>query len=785
MVRHGGGAVWRRLPVGGSSFRGVSPIEGKLSAMKFRRAMSAIRRASAVVRGVTVFSLPMAEHNQPKTMLEGAVERIVFCNEENGWTVLRLDVADMNDLVTVVGNMAGVQPGESVRLAGEWVTDKKFGEQFRAHSYSTVQPATLRGIEKYLGSGLVRGIGKALAKRIVEKFGLSTLDVIDNASRKLLQVDGIGPTRLQRIRQAWNEQRAIRDVMVFLQSHGVSATFAVRIYKAYGQRAIAVVQENPYQLAIDIFGIGFKSADKIAQNLGIDKNSPYRAEAGLLHTLSELADDGHAFCPRDMLLDHAQKLLDIDEPIVAEAIEQLAHKALIVIENLAESAADAVFLKAMHVAETGIAEQMRELQAEGPPALADVEAGIIEFENSSGMALSDEQRDAIRRAVSEPVTIITGGPGVGKTTVIRGIVHLLEAANKRLVLCAPTGRAAMRMMEATGREASTIHRLLEFDPRAQRFKRNPETPLEADAVILDEVSMVDQVLMYHTLRALPSGCRLILVGDVDQLPSVGPGSVLRDFIAADTVAIIRLTRVFRQAAQSRIVANAHAINGGQMPSFNTRDDLAGDCFFIERDEPESLVSLIAELVAHRLPTHFSLDPAADIQVLTPMRRTMLGATNLNLELQKALNPNGPEIAYGSRVFRVGDKVMQLRNNYDLGVYNGDLGRLAAIDTDDRTAVVQFYERDVVYEFSELDELALAYACSIHKSQGSEFPAVVVPIHTQHFLMLQRNLLYTAITRAKRLVVIVGSKRALGIAVRNHRTDERHTRLADRLRIFPR
>jgi exodeoxyribonuclease V alpha subunit len=719
------------------------------------------------------------------TTLEGILERVTYVNEENAWSVVRLAVPGKKDLVSVVGNLLGVQPGENLRLRGSWTQDRKYGEQFKAGGYVTVKPATLVGIEKYLGSGLVRGIGKVMAKRLVDLFGLSTLEVIEQEPERLREVDGIGPVRSGRIAKAWVEQKQIKDVMVFLQSHGVSTTFAIKIYKHYQDRSIAIVKENPYRLAIDIFGIGFKTADKIAGQLGISPSSPERAQAGVLHVLGELSNEGHVFFPRKKLLESASALLEIAPTIIETAIGVLAEAGQVVVEPILEGGGDAqddqaVYLASLYRAESGSADLGRTLLRAPPcPITIDVEKAITWFEERQKISLAPEQREAISRAVTSKVLVITGGPGTGKTTLVNGIIQILEKKGRRILLAAPTGRAAKRMTETTGREAKTIHRLLEFDPKTMGFLRDRDRPLEADLVIVDESSMIDTVLAYNLLKAVPPPCQLVLVGDVDQLPSVGPGSVLQDVIRSEAVDVVRLQHIFRQAEASLIVVNAHRVNHGEMPRLPP-PGASADFFFVEKNEPEEVLETVKLVVQERIPGKFGFDPVSDVQVLTPMHRGLLGAASLNAELQALLNPQGASVVHGSRLFRTGDKVMQIRNNYDLDVFNGDIGRIGAIDEEDRTVSVEFDGRSVTYERADLDELVLAYACSIHKSQGSEYPCVVLPIHTQHYVMLQRNLLYTGITRARKLVVLVGTKRALAIAVKNDEMEMRFTQLAARL-----
>jgi len=715
--------------------------------------------------------------------LEGSVARITYVSEETQYVVARLDVPGKPDPVTIVGTVLSLTPGETLRVHGRWSHHPKYGEQFKVDRYESVAPATIAGIQKYLGSGMIKGIGPVFAKRLVEAFGGDTLKVIEAAPGRLAEVEGIGPIRRQRITTAWAEQREIREVMLFLQGHGVSPAYAVKIFKTYGQAAIATVRENPYRLARDIRGIGFKTADKIAREVGIPADSPLRAAAGILHTLTELTDEGHVYVPEAELLRAAEAMLEIPAALLPDALAALGADEAVVVEPLADGRA--VYLKSLHVSETQLAKRLADfLRApRGVPPI-DMSQALPWVEKKTGLALTEEQRQAVRLAFREKLLVITGGPGTGKTTILQAVIRLLEARKLRMHLASPTGRAAKRLAEVTGHDAGTLHRLLEWNPREGGFQRNARNPLETDFVVVDEVSMIDVLLAHHLVQAIPLTATLLLVGDADQLPSVGPGTVLKDLLAVPGIPAVRLTTIFRQAAQSRIVANAHRVNRGEFPDLSVAAaDRTQDFFFIAEEDPPTLQGLIVDLAQRRLPGKYGLDPIADVQVLTPMHRGPIGAGQLNAALQAALNPprNGAaELLRGGRIFRVGDRVLQLRNNYDKGVYNGDLGRIAAIDPSEQSVVVHVDDREVSYDFSDLDELALAYAVTVHKSQGSEYPCVIVPVHTTHYLMLQRNLLYTAITRAKRLLVLVGTKKALAIATKNDATRRRYSRLRERL-----
>ncbi len=721
----------------------------------------------------------------PLQELEGTLERITFQNEENGYTVARLVPRGKTVEVTVIGGLSGVNVGESVRLHGLWVNNSQYGRQFEVRSYTVQLPATVEGLRKYLGSGLIRGVGPVTAKRIVDHFGLETLEVIEEAPHRLREIPGIGDKRTDVIRRAWEEQKQIKEIMVFLQGHGVNASLAVKIYKKYGDASIEVVRRDPYRLAKDIYGIGFKTADKIARQMGLAADAPVRIQAGLVYALGSLSDEGHCFAWRAQLIEEAARLLEVDRA----ACEGQVATMLAMQEIIADE--EAIYLPPFLYAEQGVAGKLARMRAAGRDRL-DVFQSIDwqeaynwldaqEAQGSGAIYLTDQQKDAIRIALTSKISILTGGPGTGKTTITRSLIRLLKRHGCSVLLAAPTGRAAKRLSEATGVEARTIHRLLEYNPVADsQFLRDQDNPLDADLVIIDETSMVDILLMNHLLSAIEQGSHFLLVGDVDQLPSVGAGNVLRDLIASRVIPVARLETIFRQAEDSYIVVNAHRINQGEMPLFAQN---ASDFFLFSEPDPQKAADWVLELVARRIPAKFGFDPQEDIQVLCPMHRGSAGVTELNQRLQETLNPPAearPEFIHGSRTFRSGDRVMQVRNNYDRQVFNGDLGRVVEIDLEEKLVSVEFDGRRVGYEFSELDELVHAYAVSIHKSQGCEFPVVVIPLLTQHFRMLQRNLLYTGVTRARRLVVLVGNKKAIAIAVHNDRIAQRNTRLAQRL-----
>jgi exodeoxyribonuclease V alpha subunit len=718
--------------------------------------------------------------------LSGQIEKITFTNEENGYTIARVQIDGRQDLVTVVGNLMSPTPGEILNMRGEWVTHPKFGEQFKVTQCKTALPATIFGIQKYLGSGLIKGLGPVIACRIVQKFGEKTLDVIENDIEKLSLVEGIGKKRIAMVQNAWAEQKDIRDVMLFLQSYGVGSGYATKIFKQYGSRSVAVVNENPYRLATDIVGIGFVIADSIAEKLGFPKDSPKRIEAGILYVLQQLSDEGHVFCPYEHLVKRSREMLDVERDAIVTGIGDLAKNKQIVLEDLNESFDDfkennkGVYLTKFYLCETGIAARLKELSAT-PKSIRsiNVESALKWVQERLDIRLAQNQAKAVRCALENKIMVITGGPGTGKTTIITAILKIFSELKIKIFLAAPTGRAAKRMSEATGHEAKTIHRLLEYSFAKGGFQKNEEKPLDCDLLILDEVSMIDTVLMYHLTKAVPSLATVILVGDINQLPSVGAGNVLSDIMASNVIPVVELTEIFRQARDSRIIVNAHKINHGIVPTFEEQMP-ENDFYFIQQEDAEKVLEIILELIRERIPRRFGLDPIDDIQVLTPMHKGVVGADNLNTKLQKSLNPSQIEIIRGNRNFKVNDKVMQLRNNYDKEVFNGDIGRIAGIRPDENEITVVFDGRNVAYEFYELDELVLAYAVSIHKSQGSEYPAVVVPILPQHYILLQRNLIYTAVTRGKSLVVMVGALKALAMGIQNDKTQRRFTYLRHRL-----
>ncbi len=703
--------------------------------------------------------------------LRCVVEHITYQNQENGYSVMRVKVKDYADLVTLVGNLLDVPVGAVLLCDGVWKMDKRYGRQFVCETWEEVMPATVYGIEKYLGSGLVKGIGPKFAHLIVERFGTETIDIIEEDIERLYEVPGIGKKRVEKIRESWEKQKDIKNVMLFLQQYGVSTAYAAKIYRQYGKESIDQVKENPYRLADDIWGIGFKTADGIAGKMGYGKNDLRRCRSGIQYTLNELADEGHVYAVEEQLIEAAGKLLEADrEPIVQAMAGMIASEDLI-------REQEAIYLPPFYHSERGTARRLLALMTSRSSALFEGNIDIQAIEKATGVGYDDVQVAAIRQAVRSRVMVLTGGPGTGKTTTTQGIIAAYRAAGLRVLLAAPTGRASKRMSEATGMEAKTIHRLLEFNPQ-DGYKRNDDNPLEGDVLIVDECSMIDIILMYNLMKAIPVQMRLILVGDIDQLPSVGAGNVLRDIIDSGQVPVIRLTRIFRQAQSSRIVMSAHAINQGRYPDTSNGKDT--DFFFIRKDDPEQVAEEIVKLVKHRLPKAYN-QPLSNIQVLTPMQRSVVGAGNLNMLLQQALNTSTLGISRGGINYKLGDRVMQIRNNYDKNVFNGDIGIIEKVNMEDRTLCIRFDGSLVEYEASELDEVTLAYATTIHKSQGSEYPIVVIPVLMTHFVMLQRNLIYTGITRAKKICVLIGQPKALAYAIRNLTVNKRNTKLKERLR----
>lgn len=706
------------------------------------------------------------------------VERITYQNQENGYSVMRVKVKGYSELVTLVGNLLDVPVGAVLLCNGEWKMDKRYGQQFACETWEEVMPATVYGIEKYLGSGLVKGIGPKYAHLIVERFGTETIEVIEDDIERLYEVPGIGKKRVEKIRDSWEKQKDIKNVMIFLQQYGVSTAYAAKIYRQYGKDSIDNVKENPYRLADDIWGIGFKTADSIASKMGYEKNDLRRCKSGINYTLNELSNEGHVYAVEEQLIEAAKKLLEADEEPITQAITEMIASENLIREN------EAIYLPPFYYSERGTAKKLLalmhgqgiDLNGQGA-GLFNMKTDIKAMEKASGITYDEVQIAAIEQAVRSKVMVLTGGPGTGKTTTTQGIISAYKTAGMRILLAAPTGRASKRMSEATGMEAKTIHRLLEFNPQ-DGYKRNEENPLEGDALIVDECSMIDIILMYNLMKAIPEHMRLVLVGDIDQLPSVGAGNVLRDIIDSGKIPVVRLTRIFRQAQSSRIVMSAHAINQGRYP--DTSNGKQTDFFFIKNEDPEQVATEIVNLVKHRLPKAYN-QPLSNIQVLTPMQRSVVGAAHLNMMLQQALNPSTLGISRGGTTYKQGDRVMQIRNNYDKNVFNGDIGTVEKVNMEDRTISVFFEDHLVEYEATELDELTLAYATTIHKSQGSEYPVVVIPVLMTHFVMLQRNLIYTGITRAKKICVLIGQPKALAYAIRNLTVSNRNTKLKERLR----
>ncbi len=704
------------------------------------------------------------------TRIRCVVERITYQNTENGYSILKVRAKGYDDLIPVVGNLLDATVGSVLLVEGNWKVDVKYGRQFMAERWEETMPATLYGIEKYLGSGLIKGVGPKCAKQIVSVFGLDTIAVIEDSPDRLLTVPGIGKKRVGMIQESWERQKEVKNIMLFLQSHGVSAGFAAKIYKAYGNESIGKVKENPFCLADDIWGIGFKTADAIAEKLGFGKESPVRCRSGLMYTLNELADEGHTFAVREQLIQKGVALLDTSESAINAALEKMIAVQDLILDG------EAIYLPPFYYAETGSANKLGRLIA--APASRELSGDIplAEIEKLSGIRYDAVQIEAIRQAAAAKVMVLTGGPGTGKTTATQGIITMFRSFGQKILLAAPTGRAAKRMTEATGLESKTIHRLLEFKP-PEGYQRNDENPLEGDVLIVDEASMIDIILMNSLLKAIPSHMRLLLVGDIDQLPSVGAGNVLRDIIDSGRVPVVRLTKIFRQAQSSRIVMSAHRINEGKFPDISNGRNT--DFFFLENDDPEHTATQIVYLVKRRLPKAYHV-PTSSIQVLTPMQRGVVGAANLNRLIQEAVNPTELLLRRSGLTYRLNDRVMQIKNNYDKEVFNGDIGSIQRIDLENRTLSVAFDDRVVEYDVTELDELTLAYATTIHKSQGSEYPIVVMPVLMTHYVMLQRNMLYTGITRAKKLLVLIGSRKALRYSIRNVTVTQRNTKLRDRL-----
>lgn len=722
----------------------------------------------------------MKGREKGKHSVEGTVERVTFHSEESGFCVLQVKASGYRRLVTVVGKLPNVVPGEMVEARGDWVVDKKHGRQFKAVEIKSQPPDSLEGIKKFLGSGLIKGIGKVYAGKLVDAFGKDIFEVIDKQSARLEQVEGIGSMRRKLIKEGWNESKEIRAIMSFLLSHGVSTNRAFRIYKTYGEQAIQRVRDDPYCLARDIRGIGFKTADQVAEELGIEKDSDIRARAGVEHVLMEITTEGHCAFPRDGLVAKAEEILGIDEAIIERAIDYGLENRRLIQERPPGVDSELIFLANLYFSELDLVKRVRILQASPHPCPPiDAEKAIEWCEGKTHLTFDDTQRDALRTAFRSKFMVMTGGPGVGKTTLINSIIKVFRAKKMEISLCAPTGRAAKRMSETSHMPAKTVHRLLEYDPGKGRFRQDKDNPLEGDIFIVDESSMLDLALASSLLAAIPPHAAVILVGDVDQLPSVGPGSVLRDIIDSGVVTVCRLEHVFRQAARSHIVTNAHCINAGQMPDLEPGGGVQ-DFYFVEAEDPDYACEVVLKMVKDRIPRKFKFDPVDQLQIITPMRKGAIGSQNLNHMLQDALNQGGTEVQRFGYTYRIGDKVMQVVNNYDKDVFNGDMGRIVSLDVEDREMTVRFEGSDKVYDLNEIDELVPSYAITVHKSQGSEYPCVVIPVHTQHYIMLERNLLYTAVTRGKKLVVLVGTRKAISLAVKRVGTHHRITTLRDRL-----
>ena len=721
------------------------------------------------------------------TKLQGQIEKITYTNKESGFTIAKVRVDEQKKLITVVGKLISPTPGEVLVMRGEWANHPKYGKQFQLLSSRSQSPSSTQGIQTYLGSGLIKGIGPVLAERIVEKFGQNTLSIVDHQLEKLGEIEGIGRKRLVMIKQAWKEQKEIREVMLFLQSYGISSGYATKIFKHYGDKSIEIVQQNPYRLASEISGIGFLRADQIAGKMGFEKHSQQRVLAGILYVLHQFSDSGHVFYPYRLLVAKSEEVLQINKDYILQALDVLCLEKQIIIEKpfgeptKIENAELLVYLSNLYFCEVGVSQKLKNLK-NTPKSIRKINSqkAIDWVQDQLTVRLANKQIQAILCAIQEKIMVITGGPGTGKTTIINAILKIFLQLKIPILLAAPTGRAAKRMTETTGYEAKTIHRILEYSFSKGGFQKNEKNLLKCELMIVDEASMIDTVLMHHLLKALSPKTTLILVGDINQLPSVGPGSVLNDIIASGLVQIVKLSKIFRQAQNSSIIVNAHKINRGIMPSLKFSEKTLEDFYFIEQEDPQEVVKIILELAQKRIPEKFGLDPLNDIQVLTPMHKGIAGATNLNNTLQEAFNPVQKELLQPNQNFRINDKVMQIRNNYDKEVFNGDIGRIQYFDSSSQQVIISFYGRKVVYNYTDLDEIVLAYAVSIHKSQGSEYPAVIIPILTQHYVLLQRNLIYTAVTRGKNLVVMVGTSKALAIGVHDNKTQKRYSHLHARL-----
>lgn len=728
------------------------------------------------------------QENEPLLELEGQIHRIKYNSDETGYSVISMHVNGYRDAVVAVGNIVSPSPGETLRIKGRWLNHPRFGKQFKVETYTIKNPVSIKGIENFLGSGLIKGIGPKMAARIVGQFGKNSLEIIEHHPEELKKIDGVGPKRISMIKAAWDEQKYIRDLMIFLQSYGIGSGPAVKIFRKYGEAAIPILKKNPYKLASEVFGIGFRTADDIAEKLGFVKNSPIRLEAGLIFVLNQLSEEGHVYYPLGRLREKCGDILGVSSGTIERAIETLVLKGEIIIDSTFDvqppepgEGNKSVYLKRYYVAEKNITENLLRIKNSRPSFRnINAEKAIKWVQKQIKINLAGRQVQAVKTAVQSKLMIITGGPGTGKTTVIKAIISIFRELNAKLLLSAPTGRAANRMNEATSSPAKTIHRALEYAPGQGTFRRNHQNPLDTDVLILDEVSMIDTRLMNYLLEAVPDNAVVILVGDINQLPSVGAGNVLGDIIVSGEIPCIELNEIFRQSEGSNIILNAHRINKGHMPEQDNRSEQS-DFYFIEQNDPERVLDIIIELVLKRIPDRFGLDPFRDIQVISPMHKGVVGTDNLNKALQDSLNPAQSKLVRGYRSFRINDKVMQIKNNYDKEVYNGDIGMITGIDPENQKIKILFDQKEIYYFYSEMDELTLAYAISVHKSQGSEYPAVILPVMTQHYILLQRNLIYTAITRGKDLVVVTGSKKALEIGIKNNRITNRYTHLSHRIK----